>query len=158
MAFENGYAFGYMLDPNRSQTERVKQLVDRFNEARFQGRIASLLGSLFGRSSQLLDLGAVHSRPAGSSSYAGTRPVRISQIRGSEGRCQDFDREFNPRSEKNLNRWLSVAQAKLDGSVLPPVALIQVGDIYFVRDGHHRISVAHALGEEYIDAEIILEN
>ena len=51
-----------------------------------------------------------------------------------------------------------MAQAKLDGTVLPPVELIQVGDIYFVRDGHHRISVARALGEEYIDAEIILEN
>ena len=153
----NGYAFGSWMDPNRTAIERVKKLVDRYHAARLHGRLDSLVGRLTGRSCQLLDLAAVHGRLEGRRSYAGTRPVRISQIRGSEGRCRDFDQEFNPRSEKNLGRWISVAQAKLRGVVLPPVALIQVGDTYFVRDGHHRISVAHALGEEYIDAEIILE-
>jgi ParB-like chromosome segregation protein Spo0J len=39
-------------------------------------------------------------------------------------------------------------------SVLPPVELIQV-DGFFVQDGHHRISVAKALGEDYVDAEVI---
>jgi hypothetical protein len=34
--------------------------------------------------------------------------------------------------------------------------LIQVGDDYFVRDGHHRISVARAFGREQIDAEVIV--
>jgi hypothetical protein len=153
--YVNGYAFGSWMDPNRSHIEQVKNLINRFNEARFHGRIDSLLSRLSGRSSQLLDLGAVHGHLEGRSSYEGTRPVKISKIRGSENRCQDFDQEFNPRSEKNLGRWLSVAQARLSGVVLPPVELIQVGDNYFVRDGHHRISVAHALGEEYIDAEII---
>ncbi len=153
--YANGYAFGSLMDPNRSRIEQVKNLVNRYHEARFHGRIASFVSRLSGRSSRLLDLGAVQGHLEGRSSYAGTRPVRISKIRGSEGRCQDFDQEFNPRSEKNLARWLSVAQAKLRGVVLPPVELIQVGDTYFVRDGHHRISVAHALGEEYIDAEII---
>lgn len=158
MTIEFGSALGYFMNSNRSQTERVKNLVNRYDKARRRGRLVSWLGRLSGRPAQLMDLGAVRGRRAGSRAYAGTRPVRISQIRGSEGRCHDFDQEFNPRSEKNLGRWLSVARAKLDGTVLPPVELIQVGNIYFVRDGHHRISVAHALGEEYIDAEIILEN
>lgn len=153
--YMNEYAFGAMMDPNRSQIEQVKSLVNRFQKARFHGQIASLLGRLSGRSTRLLDLGAAHGRLEGRSAYAGTRPVRISKIRGSENRCQDFDREFNPRSEKNLGRWLSVAQARLGGAVLPPVELIQVGNNYYVRDGHHRISVARALGEEYVDAEII---
>ena len=157
MDLVNGYGFGYWMDPNRSRIQQVEKLVHRYNAARLHGRLDSLLGRLTGRSSQLLDLAVVHVRLEGRRSYAGTRPVRISQIRGSEGRCQDFDQEFNPRSEKNLARWLSVAQAKLKGVVLPPVELIQVGEVFFVRDGHHRISVAHALGEEYIDAEIILE-
>jgi hypothetical protein len=39
---------------------------------------------------------------------------------------------------------------------LPPVQLIQVGDAYFVRDGHHRISVAHHLGQASIDAEVLI--
>jgi hypothetical protein len=38
--------------------------------------------------------------------------------------------------------------------VLPPVVLVQVGDVYFVRDGHHRISVARALGQLDIEAEV----
>jgi hypothetical protein len=47
-----------------------------------------------------------------------------------------------------------VAKARLKGVTLPPVELIQVGDVYFVRDGHHRISVARAFGQEHVDAEV----
>ena len=41
-----------------------------------------------------------------------------------------------------------------DGDIAPPVELIQVGDLYFVRDGHHRISVARAMGQEAIEAKV----
>ena len=51
-------------------------------------------------------------------------------------------------------RWLSIASSYLHGISLPAVELIQVGDIYFVRDGHHRISVSRAFGEVEIDAEV----
>ncbi len=157
MALGNEYALDYWMNSNRSQAGQVKNLVNRFNTARFHGRISSMLGSLFGRSTHLLDLGAFHSRNEGRSAYVGIHTVRIDQIRGSESRCLDFDQEFNPRSDKSRSRWISVAQAKLNGTVLPPVELVQVGSTYFVRDGHHRISVAHSLGEKYIEAEIILE-
>ena len=86
--------------------------------------------------------------------YAGTRSVPIRQIRGSESRGEDFDRDFNPVHERTAGRWMSVYLAWLDGVVLPPVELVQVGDAYYVRDGHHRISVAHSLGIDFIDAEI----
>ena len=49
---------------------------------------------------------------------------------------------------------MSVAIARSRGDTLPLVELIQLGDDYFVRDGHHRISVARAFSEEYIDAVI----
>jgi hypothetical protein len=52
-----------------------------------------------------------------------------------------------------MSRWLRVAAARDQGKVLPPVVLVQVGDVYFVRDGHHRISVARALGQLDIEAE-----
>jgi uncharacterized ParB-like nuclease family protein len=42
------------------------------------------------------------------------------------------------------------------GRELPPVELVQLGDLYFVRDGHHRISVAQAMGQESIEAEVIV--
>ena len=51
---------------------------------------------------------------------------------------------------------MSIAIARSQGDTLPLVELIQLGEDYFVRDGHHRISVAHALSEEYIDAVVIV--
>ena len=51
-------------------------------------------------------------------------------------------------------RWLGVARAALRGEHLPPVDLIRAGDVYYVRDGHHRISVARALGQREIDARV----
>ena len=49
---------------------------------------------------------------------------------------------------------MSVAGAQLQDVPLPPVDLIQVGDRYFVRDGHHRISVARTLGQHFVEAEV----
>jgi hypothetical protein len=51
-------------------------------------------------------------------------------------------------------RWLSVARALEKGVALPPVELIQLGDRYFVRDGHHRISVARAMRQDEIEATV----
>jgi hypothetical protein len=86
--------------------------------------------------------------------HSGTRNVAISQIRGSEGRCNDFDGGFNPIQDHCMSRWLRIAAAREQGKILPPVVLVQVGDVYFVRDGHHRISVARALGQLDIEAEV----
>jgi hypothetical protein len=86
--------------------------------------------------------------------FAGRQTVHIQQIRGSEGRSEYFDRFFRPRQKYTQRRWLSVAQACLMGINLPPVELIQVGGTYFVRDGHHRISVAQALEHARIDANV----
>ena len=49
---------------------------------------------------------------------------------------------------------VNVAVARKTGVALPPVELIKVGEEYYVRDGHHRVSVAHAFGECYIDAVV----
>ena len=86
--------------------------------------------------------------------YAGIKNVPIRQIRGSESRSTDFDGDFNPLHERTAGRWVSVYLAWLDGVALPPVELVQIGDAYHVRDGHHRISVAHSLGIDFIDAEV----
>ena len=86
--------------------------------------------------------------------YLGLQTVPIACIRGTEGREQDFDAAFHPLSPRTRGRWLKIAVAQQTGETLPPVELIQVGSIYFVRDGHHRISVAAALGQTEIDAEV----
>jgi hypothetical protein len=91
-----------------------------------------------------------------SSRHLGTMAVPISLIRGSEGKGSDFDVEFRPLKPLVRDRWVSVAVAYLQGKSLPPVELIKVGDTYFVRDGHHRISVARAFGQQDIDAVVTI--
>jgi hypothetical protein len=81
--------------------------------------------------------------------------VPLRQIRGSAGRSHDFDAVFHPRQGRNKGRWLRIAVARQMGTYLPPVELVRIGDAYFVRDGHHRISVAHAMGQACIEAEVV---
>ena len=85
----------------------------------------------------------------------GVRIVPIDRIVGSMGRCRDFDRAFNPRQTVSDNRWMSIARGFYKNVALPLVELYKVGDSYFVQDGHHRISVARAKGQDFIDAHVI---
>lgn len=86
--------------------------------------------------------------------YARTQTVCIDEIRGSEGRCQDFDDKFNPLKSHNKERRLNIARAWARGVSLPAIDLIKVGDVCVVRDGHHRISVARYLGCDFLDANV----
>jgi hypothetical protein len=81
--------------------------------------------------------------------------VSIDQIQGSEGRSQAFDTQFRPLRVHNRDRWIGIAIARESGRNLPPVSLIKIDEIYYVRDGHHRISVAKHLGQHTIEAEVI---
>lgn len=127
----------------------------RYREALLRAQIGHAVASLLGRANRLLHLGSVVAN-AGlrGGRYAGVRTVPIRDIRGSEGRCHDFDADFRPLKTHNQSRWVGLAAARLRGVVLPPVNLIQVGGVYYVRDGHHRISVARAFGQEHVDAEV----
>ncbi|MDY0093719.1 MAG: hypothetical protein RBT80_13575 [Candidatus Vecturithrix sp.] len=86
------------------------------------------------------------------SRYRGIAAVPIAQIRGSENRSHEFDDRFYPLYGYSEERWLSIAHAMLRDQALPPVELIKIGEIYYVRDGHHRVSVARVLGQQAIDA------
>jgi hypothetical protein len=86
--------------------------------------------------------------------YAGGRTVPLDQIRGSEGRAGDFDRDFHPLRTHTRERWVGIAEARRQGKELPPVSLVQVGGVYFVRDGHHRVSVASAFGQRTVEARV----
>jgi hypothetical protein len=87
--------------------------------------------------------------------YKGMQIVPVKLIVGSEGRYQDFNRYFLPKSEHLRARWERVDQAQLKGINLPPIQLYEIGNAYFVRDGNHRVSVAKSQGVENIDAEVI---
>jgi hypothetical protein len=87
--------------------------------------------------------------------WIGMRQVLLSQIVGSVGRYQDFDAAFAPRQTRTMGRWMSVDVAHLQEINLPPVELYKIGEVYFVKDGNHRVSVAHEKNQVFIDAEVI---
>ncbi len=93
-------------------------------------------------------LGFVSERPVGA------RVVLLDEIVGTVDRGREFDRSFRPTSGRVRSRWEGIAAAMRRGRSLPPVDLLQIGEIYFVRDGHHRVSVARALGRTDIDAYV----
>lgn len=90
----------------------------------------------------------------GSESYRGLQTVPLSRIVGSLERADDFDCNFLPRRRDSADRWLRVARAYAEGLPLPPVQLYEVGGNYFVKDGHHRVSVARVNGQGFIEAEV----
>ncbi len=129
--------------------------VTRFNNAHADAKMAGLLSFLTGRSNRLQSIDtATADLLTSNGHYMGTFTVPLSQINGSESRTNDFDRSFHPKNNRTIGRWTSIARAHEAGIPLPPVELIKVGENYFVRDGHHRISVAHAFGEQFIEAEV----
>ncbi len=126
-----------------------------YARARSRAHWGQLRSALTRRSDRLLNLAEIDAiGPLGSCHYDGMQTVPICHIQGSHGRAYDFDADFNPLRDHNKGRWLSVAGARQRGKPLPPVDLVQVGGIYFVQDGHHRISVARALGQQAIEAKV----
>jgi hypothetical protein len=86
--------------------------------------------------------------------YRGVQTVKVDQIAGSLNRYHEFDRAFLPASDKLANRWQNINRAFYQDISLPPVVLYKVGQVYFVVDGHHRVSVAREQGQIYIEAEV----
>jgi len=126
-----------------------------FAPCRKRARRGQFWSRLTGRSRALYALKDVRAACTLNVEYdGGIRSVPIRQIRGSEGRSRYFDCDFNPLYDRARGRWLNIVRARQQGKDLPPVLLVQVGDIFFVRDGHHRISVARALGQNEIDARV----
>lgn len=130
--------------------------ISLFNRSRWNAALAKLKSIILHRDQSLLDLEFIPANRVRNQHYGGIKPVRIDKIFGSLGRCTDFDKQFHPLSERLQDRWVNIAMVRGQNLPLEPVELIQVGDGYFVKDGHHRISVASARGETAIDAEIIV--
>jgi hypothetical protein len=84
----------------------------------------------------------------------GLRSIPLDSIVGSVGRTRDFDRSFRPTSGRTRPRWERIANAQRRGQDMPPISVYRVGDLHFVRDGHHRVSVARAQNRPDIDAYV----
>jgi hypothetical protein len=84
----------------------------------------------------------------------GLQTIELDSIVGTVDRSRDFDRAFRPTSRRVRYRWERIAKAMRRGEPMPPIDVYRIGDLHFVRDGHHRVSVARALGLEKIDAYV----
>ncbi|TVQ24162.1 MAG: transcriptional regulator [Spirochaetaceae bacterium] len=135
------------------------QASEHFNKARTQAMFSRILNILNPHNEEMLSLQDVKDavRPMGET-YRGLQVVDVDHIVGSEGRYRDFNRGFLPKREELRNRWTRVDKAHLQDIILPPVHLYEIGGVYFVRDGNHRVSVARTQGMQAIDAEVISLN
>ena len=84
----------------------------------------------------------------------GLQVITLDSIVGSVDRSREFDRRFRPTSGQVRERWQRLALAQRRGESIPPIEVYRVGDMHFVLDGHHRVSVAHALSLKTIDAYV----
>lgn len=141
------------------EDERVamtrRRASEQYRRLQNQALRVRLWSTLTGRQRNLLNLTEiqneiqVHHRRA-----VGLQLVPIAQIQGSEGRSEDFDVDFRPLKGYNKERWVDIAVARSVDKPLPPVELVQINDLYFVRDGHHRVSVAKVDGQLEIEAQV----
>jgi hypothetical protein len=127
----------------------------RFDRARREALMGDLLRLLRRRPVDLLPFDEVRERLRLRSLVdRGVQEVPLAAIAGSLGRERDFSRAFLPRSEALRQRWEAVKALAEGPRGFPPVELYQVGRAYFVVDGHHRVSVARALGATAIEARV----
>ena len=84
----------------------------------------------------------------------GPQVIDLDSIVGTVDRTREFDRSFRPTSRRVRRRWEGIAKAMRRGQEMPPIDVYRVGELHFVVDGHHRVSVARQLGLEVIDANV----
>jgi hypothetical protein len=126
-----------------------------FQRARFKAFVNRVWATLSGQSTTLLSYDEIKEKlHIGGPIYRGVQTVLVEEIVGSLNRYHEFDRVFLPASDKLATRWQSVNRAFYQEISLPPVVLYKVGQVYFVVDGHHRVSVARGQGQIYIEAEV----
>ena len=126
-----------------------------FNRARKRAFWRGIYTALAKQPNELLSYEDVREKlHIGGPIYRGVQTVRIDQIAGSLNRYHEFDRIFLPRQSTTATRWQRINRAFYEDVSLPPVVLYKVGDVFFVVDGHHRVSVARNKGQVFIDAEV----
>ncbi len=135
--------------------ESYSSAVNDFRRARNRAAMQEILGRLTGKSTELLSYEEVRQKLRASGVVSKSlREIPMDAIVGSVGRYHDFTRDFLPKIDSDQDRWARVKLAVADFSGLPPVEVYQIGDVYFVHDGHHRVSVARQNGAESVQAYV----
>ena len=129
-----------------------------FNNARRKASIQEILARLAGKSSELLSYEEVAKKlKLNVRTERGVYDIPLKAIVGSVGRYNEFTRGFLPLKSGDQVRWARVKTMVDDpmGTGLPPIDVYKVGEVYFVLDGNHRVSIAREEGFEFIEAHVI---
>lgn len=138
-----------------SPLSTTRSAVHDFRYARRRANIEVILSRLIGKSADLLSYDDVrHKLRARGGAARGLQDVALNAIVGSVGRYSDFTRSFLPRQSTNERRWAKVKQATTSDLGVPPIEVYQIGSVYFVLDGNHRVSVARQLKSKSIQAYV----
>ncbi|MCB9451114.1 MAG: hypothetical protein H6672_06720 [Anaerolineaceae bacterium] len=126
-----------------------------FQNARRKAFWEDIMNLLRGKSPELLSFDDIKTRlRLRQESYRGLQNVPLDRIVGSVGRYRDFSSTFLPKGSESQERWSRVYAKIHSMEGVPPIELYQVDDVYFVRDGNHRVSVARQLGAKTIEAHV----
>ena len=126
-----------------------------FNRARRHAFLEDVMGLMRGRSINLLSFDEVKGKLGLLSSRdRGVHEIPLDKIVGSVGKFREFTRTFSPRRKEIRARWQQVYAFVHSARGLPPIEVYQVGEVYFVWDGNHRVSVARQMGLKMIEARI----
>jgi len=143
MAEDSGFQYSFLEGQNK------------FQSARSRAFLQEVLGFLRGKSPELLSFDEIKTRlRLREESYKGLQDIPVAQIAGSVGRYKDFTRDFLPKSNNMRERWSRVYASVNSLKGVPPIDVFKVGDLYFVRDGNHRVSVAKQIGAKTIEAHV----
>ncbi len=135
---------------------KIQMAIQDFQSARQKAGMQEILARLRGKSNQLLSYDEVADKlKLRARTERGTRTIPVDAIIGSVGRYSDFTRTFLPRRANDQERWARVKAAMEEGVGLPPIEVYKVGEVYFVIDGNHRVSIARQLGMHAIEARVI---
>src|SRR5512147_673596 len=130
--------------------------INDFQSARLKAGIQEVLARVTGKSTQLLSYEDVAEKlKLRARTERGIQHIPLNAIVGSVGRYTDFTRTFLPRHDDDRERWSNVKTAMEEGFGLPPIEVYKVGEVYFVIDGNHRVSIARQGGFKSIEARVI---
>lgn len=133
----------------------ISLAVQDFRRARRKAALQEVFARFTSKSFDLLSYEEVSNSLKGrKSAKQELREIPLDAIVGSVGRYKDFTRKFLPLQDSDEGRWARVKAAVMGMTGLPPIEVYQIGDVYFVLDGNHRVSVARQLGTTHIQAYV----
>jgi nucleotide-binding universal stress UspA family protein len=142
---------------NEKSPVQLARAIEDFRNARAKARLQHLWASVTGKTDNLLQYDEITRRMhVEGQSSRGVQEIPVDAIVGSVNRYRDFDRNFLPLRDEDMERWARVKAAITSpGSPgLPPIRVYQIGEAYFVLDGNHRVSIAKQMGIEALEAHV----